>query len=80
MEFELHTDASNTTSPFVRLVVFGRINKREGWKYKTKESYYGQIRVLEKAEHAYKYKKCNILVLDLCTISAKYHQGMSSQI
>jgi hypothetical protein len=28
MEFELHTDASNTTSPFVGLVVLGHITKR----------------------------------------------------
>jgi hypothetical protein len=63
------------------LVVFGHITKREGWKCKTEESDYRQIRILEKIEQAYKYcKKCNILVLDLCEISAKNHQEMNGQI
>jgi hypothetical protein len=28
VEFELHTNARNTTSPFVKLVVFGHITKK----------------------------------------------------
>jgi hypothetical protein len=58
--------------------LFLGISPRKGWKCKTKESDYGQIHVLEKIEQAYKYcKKCNILVLCLCEISAKNYQEMN---
>jgi hypothetical protein len=41
-------------SPFVKLDAFWRITKGEGWKYRTQKRDYCQMRVLNKAEHAYK--------------------------
>jgi hypothetical protein len=60
--------------PLCRIGCFLAYHKREGWKYKTEKSEC-QIRVLDKAKHAYKYTQCNILVLGLYTVSTKKSSG-----